>query len=163
MISLAVGLSNTVYEIKQSVSFVSRGLGSITHMLELRNIRPRDVDQRLVALHNTLFHQRFHPKMVVPDSKMLKVPPREHQRPEILVNSLEQSLRRRHPHARRINILVAAVAIDACIFSDSTPASTAEGFDGEDVAFFHALVGLGFDEGDLFVAVDSIAQDVVAG
>lgn len=132
-------------------------------MLKLRNIRARDIDQRLVALHNTLLNQRLHPQMIVSDSQVLKVAPREHQRPEILINRLEQSLRRRHPHARRINTLVAAIAVNAVILSDPTPAGAAESLDGENVTFFHSLVRLGFDEGDLLVAVDFVAQDVVAG
>jgi hypothetical protein len=131
-------------------------------MLELRNIRPRYIHQRLVALHNTLLNQRLHPKVVVPDPKMFKIAPREYQRPEILINRLEQSFRRRHPHAGRVDILVAAVAVDAIILSDSTSASAAESLDSEHVAFFHALVRLRFDEGDLLVAVDFVAQDIVA-
>jgi hypothetical protein len=132
-------------------------------MLKLRNIRSRDVDQRLVALHDTLLDQCLHPKMVVPDSKVLKIAPGEDQRPEIIINGLEQSLRRCHPHAGRVNILVAAVAINAIVISDPAAASAAEGLDGEHISFFHALVCLGFDEGNLLVAVDFVAQDVVAG
>jgi hypothetical protein len=142
---------------------VSQAYREITHVLELRNIRPRDVDQRLVALHNPLLNQRLHPKMVVLDSKLLKIAPGEHQRPEILIDGLEQSLRRRHSHPGRVDILVAAVAVDAIILSDPAPACASKGLDGENIAFFHALVRLGLDEWNLFVAVDFVAQDVVAG
>ena len=101
--------------------------------------------------------------MIVPDSKVLKIAPRENQRPEVLIDSLEQGFRRGHPNARRVDTLIAAIAVDAVILSDPASAGAAKGLDSEDVAFFHSLIGLGFDEGDLLVAVDLVVQDVVAG
>lgn len=59
-------------------------------------------------------------------------------------------------------ILIAPVAVDSHIVPEISSASTAKGFDGEHVTFFHPLAGLGLDEGDLFVAVDLVAQDVMA-
>jgi len=132
-------------------------------MLKLRNVRPRDIDQRLVALHNTLLDERLHPQVVVLDSKVLEIAPGEDQRAEILVDGLEQGFRRGKTHAGRINALVAPVAVDAVVVSDAASAGAAEGLDGEHVAFFHALVGLRFDKGHLLVAVDFVAEDVVAG
>lgn len=59
-------------------------------------------------------------------------------------------------------MVIAPVAVYSYVISEISFASAAEGFDGEHVAFFHALVGLGLDEGDLFVAMDLVAQDVMA-
>lgn len=60
------------------------------------------------------------------------------------------------------SVLIAPVAVDSYIVSDISFAGAAESFDGEHIAFLHALVGLGLDEGDLFVAMDLVAEDVVA-
>ena len=59
-------------------------------------------------------------------------------------------------------ILIAPVAVNSCAICEISFASGAKGLDGEHVAFFHALGSLGLDEGDLFVAVDLVAQDIVA-
>lgn len=59
-------------------------------------------------------------------------------------------------------MLIAPVAVNSYVISDISFASAAEGFDGEHIAFFHALSGSGFDEGDLFAAMDLVAQDVMA-
>ena len=59
-------------------------------------------------------------------------------------------------------ILVPTVAVNSFAISEVSFAGAAEGFDGEYVAFFHALGGSGLDEGDLFVAMDLIAKDVMA-
>lgn len=65
---------------------------------------------------------------------------------------------------RGTDMLVASVAVDTQSHVVPKVGATCgtEGLDGEDVAFFHALGGVGLDEGDLFVAVDLVAEDVVA-
>ena len=60
-------------------------------------------------------------------------------------------------------MLIAPVAVNPDVLSGRASAGTAERFDGEDIAFLHALVGSRLDEGDLFVAVDVVAEDIVAG
>ena len=65
--------------------------------------------------------------------------------------------------ASRVGMLTASVAVDADVVSQIGFSCATERFDGEDVAFLHALVGLGLDEGDLLVTVDTVAEDVVAG
>jgi hypothetical protein len=59
-------------------------------------------------------------------------------------------------------MLIAPVAVNSYVISGISFASAAEGFDGKHIAFFHALGGSSLDEGDLFVAMDLIAQDVMA-
>ena len=59
-------------------------------------------------------------------------------------------------------MLIAPVAVNSYIVSDISFASAAEGFDGKHIAFFHALGGSSLDERDLFVAMDLVAQDVMA-
>ncbi len=59
-------------------------------------------------------------------------------------------------------MLIAFVAVNSYVVSEISFASAVEGFDGDHLAFFHALGGLGLDEGDLFVAMDFVAQDVMA-
>ena len=138
-------------------------------MLKLRHIRPLHINQRLIALDNPLLDQRLHPQMIVPDAEVLEIPPRKHQRAEIRIDRLQQLPRRRKvAHASRIGALDTPVAVDAqrgIVADAGAPADAAEGFDGEDVAFFHSLVrgvGFGGDEWDLFGAVDSVGEDVVA-
>ena len=53
-------------------------------------------------------------------------------------------------------ILLASVAVHSDVIAEVGFASAAEGFDCENVAFFHALIGFGLDEGDLFVTMDLI-------
>lgn len=60
------------------------------------------------------------------------------------------------------SMLIAPVAVNSYAICDITFASATEGFDGEHIAFFHALGASGLDEGDLFVAMDLVAQDVMA-
>lgn len=59
-------------------------------------------------------------------------------------------------------MFIARVAVNSYVISEIRFASATECLNREDVAFFHALVGLGLDEGDLFVAMDLVAQDVMA-
>ena len=59
-------------------------------------------------------------------------------------------------------MLIAPVAVNSYVISEISFASGAEGFDGEHIAFFHALGCPSLDEGDLFVAMDLVAQDVMA-
>lgn len=131
-------------------------------MLKLRNIRARNIHQRLVVVDNAFRDERLHAKMIVLHTQMLQIASGEHQRPEVLINRLEQSPSRPGSHVRGIDVLDAAIAIDSNIISDASPARAAESFDGENVAFFHALIGHRLDEGDLLVSVDFVAQDVVA-
>ena len=59
-------------------------------------------------------------------------------------------------------MLIAPVAVYSYVISEISFASAAEGFNGEHIAFFHALGGMGLNERDLFVAMDLVAQDVMA-
>ena len=131
-------------------------------MLELRDIRAGDIDERRVGLDDAARDERSHAEMVVPHSDVFEVAPGEDQGAEILIDRLQQRLGRREMQTGRAGVLVASVAVDADVVSDVGFASAAEGLDGEHVAFFHALRGSSFDKGDLFVAVDFVAQDVVA-
>ena len=63
--------------------------------------------------------------------------------------------------ASGVDILIATIAIDSDVVSQVSSSSTAEGFDGENVAFFHALSGFAFHERYLLVAMNLVAQDVV--
>lgn len=135
-------------------------------MLKLRDVRARDIHQRSVGVYEAVRDQRPHPEVVVLHPRdTFQVPPGEDQGPEILVDGLEQRLRGGVMKARRggTDVLVAPVAVHAHVVPGVAFAGAAEGFDGEDVAFLHALADSGFHEGDLLVAVDAVAQDVVTG
>ena len=132
-------------------------------MLELRHVRARDVHQRLIALNNSLIDERLHAQMIVLDPKVLQVPPGEDERAKVVVNRLEQRLCRSQAHARSVDSLVTTIAIDAVIISDTAFAGASKRLDGEDVALFHTLICLRFGEGNLLVAVNLVAEDVVAG
>lgn len=60
------------------------------------------------------------------------------------------------------DMFVASIAVDANVISEVGFACTAEGLDCEDVAFFHSLGSLRLDEGYLLVAVNVVAQNVMA-
>lgn len=62
--------------------------------------------------------------------------------------------------AATTGVEVETVAVHARGVADRAPAGAAEGFDREDVAFFHELVGARLHEGDLLVAVDFVAEDL---
>lgn len=132
-------------------------------MLELCDIRAGNIHQRSIRLHNPTRHERFHTKMVILHSHTLQIPSRKDQRPEILIDSLQQRLRRSMIQARSSDMLITSIAINTHIIPHISFASTAKGFDREDLAFLHALGGIGLDEGDLFATMDLVAEDVVAG
>jgi hypothetical protein len=100
--------------------------------------------------------------MVILHSKALEVTPGEDQRSEILIDYLQQRPGGGKMQTSSACMLIASVAVDSYVVSEIRFAGAAEGFNGEDVAFFHALGGLGLDEGNLFIAVDLVAQDVMA-
>lgn len=133
-----------------------------THVLELRNIRARYIHQRLVIIDDTFSDERPHAEMVVLHAKVLKIALGEDQSSEVLINRLKQRLGRHSAGARSIGVLDAAVAVDSDIVSDAGLSCAAEGFDGEDVAFLHALIGMRFHERYLLVAVDFVAENVMA-
>lgn len=58
-------------------------------------------------------------------------------------------------------LIIKPVAVNTYVISDIGFASGAESFDGEYIAFLHALGGSGLDEGNLFVAMDFVAQNVM--
>jgi hypothetical protein len=60
-------------------------------------------------------------------------------------------------------MLSASIAINSYLIRGVSFAGAAEGFNGEYITFFHALVRSCLDKGDLFVAVDLVAQDVMPG
>lgn len=59
-------------------------------------------------------------------------------------------------------MLIAPVTVNSYIISEISFSSAAEGFNGEHITFFHALGGSSLDEGDLFLAMDLVAQDIMA-
>ena len=133
-----------------------------THMLKLCDIRAGNIDQRSIGLNNATRDERSHAEVVVLHSNALKVTPGEDQGSKVLIDRLQQRLGRGMMKAGSAGMLVAPVAINSYVISDIGFASAAEGFDGEHIAFFHALGASGLDEGDLFVAMDLVAQDVMA-
>lgn len=131
-------------------------------MFKLCDIRARNIDQRRIGLNNAIQDERFHAKVVMLHAKALKVTSGEDQSSEVLVDRLQQRLSGGMMKPSSAGMLIAPVAVNSYIISEITFASAAEGFDGEYIAFFHALGCLGLDEGDLFVAMDLVAQDVMA-
>lgn len=98
--------------------------------------------------------------MISADAQPLQVSPTEHQGAEIGVDSLQQGLRR----GRNIcggDIFLPTVPVDANVVVEISFASAAERFDGEDLAFLHALGTTILDEWDLLPTVNLVAEDVV--
>ena len=60
------------------------------------------------------------------------------------------------------DMVIAPVTVHSNVVSHIPSASSAESFDGEHVTFFHALGSFGFDEGNLFVAMDFVTKDVMS-
>ena len=106
--------------------------------------------------------ERSHAEVVILHSNALKVTPGEDQSSEVLIDRLQQRRGGGMTKTSSPRMLIAPVAVNSYVISEISFASGAEGFDGEHIAFFHALGGLGLDEGDLFVAMDLVAQDVMA-
>ncbi len=131
-------------------------------MLKLCDIRARNIDQRSIGLNNAIRDERSHAEVVILHSNALKVTPGEDQSSEVLIDRLQQRLGGDMMKTSSAGMLIARVAVNSYVMSDITFASAAEGFDGEHIAFFHALGRSGLDEGDLFVAMDLVAQDVMA-
>lgn len=107
--------------------------------------------------------QRSHPKVIILRPSSLKRAPGKYYGPEIIVDSFEQRPSRSMVKPSSAGVLIAPVAINAGVFSGGASAGAAECFDGEDVTLFHALAGSRLDERHLLVAVDFVAEDVVAG
>ena len=131
-------------------------------MLKLCDIRARNINQRSIGLNNAIRDERSHAEVVTLHSNALKVTPGEHQSSEVLIDRCQQRLGGGMMETSSAGMLVAPVAVKSYVISDISFASAAEGFDGEHIAFFHALGGSGLDERDLFVAMDLVAQDVMA-
>jgi hypothetical protein len=131
-------------------------------MLKLCDIRARNIDQRSIGLNNAIRDERSHAKVVILHSNALKVTPGEDQSSEVLIDRLQQRLGGGMMKTSSAGMLIAPVAVNSYVVSEISFASAAEGFDGEHVAFFHALGGSGLDERHLFVAMDLVAQDVMA-
>lgn len=132
-------------------------------MLKLRDIRPRNINQRSILVNNPMRDKRPHTKMVILRPSPLKRAPRENNSPKILINRLEQRPSRSMVQTSSASILIASIPINSSILPSRPSTSAAESFNGEDITFFHALVGPRLDEGDLLVPVDFVAEDVVAG
>ncbi len=131
-------------------------------MLKLCHVRARNIDQRSIGLNNAIRDKRSHAEVVILHSNALKVTPGEDQSSEVLIDRLQQRLGGGMMKTSSAGMLIAPVAVDSYVISEISFASAAEGFDGEHIAFFHALGGSGLDKGDLFFAMDLVAQDVVA-
>ena len=131
-------------------------------MLKLCDIRARNIDQRCIGLNNAIRDERSHVEVVILHSNALKVTPGEDQSSEVLIDRLQQRFGGGTMKTSSAGMLIAPVAINSYVVADISFASAAEGFDGEHIAFFHALGGSGLDERDLFVAMDLVAQDVMA-
>jgi len=132
-------------------------------MFKLCDIRARNIDQRSIGLNNAIQDKRFHAEEVILRSDALKVTPGEDQSSEVLIDRLQQRLGGGMMKTSSAGMLIAPIAVNSYVISEISFASAAEGFDSEHLAFFHALGGLGLDEGDLFAAMDLVAQDVMAG
>lgn len=63
--------------------------------------------------------------------------------------------------ASSAGMYVAAVTVNSHIVSEISLASAAEGFDREHITLFHALSGVSFDERNLFVTMDLVAQNIM--
>ena len=131
-------------------------------MFKLRNIRASNIDQRPILLDNAVSDERPHAKMIALRSKMLEVTSGEDQGPKVIVDSLQQRLSGGVMEATSPRILVAAVAVHAGVVVEVGFAGAAKGLYRKYVALFHALVGFGLNEGDLFVTMDFVAENVVA-
>ena len=131
-------------------------------MLKLCDIRARNIDQWSIRLNNAIRDERSHGKVVILHSSALKVTPGEDQSSEVLIDRLQQRLGGGMMKTSSACMLIAPVAINSYVIFDISFASAAKSFDCEHVAFLHALSGLGLDEGDLFVAMDLVAQDIMA-
>ena len=131
-------------------------------MLKLCDIRAGNVDQRSIGLNNAIRDERSHAEVVILHSNALKVTPGKDQISEVLIDRLQQRLGGGMMKTSSAGMLIAPVAVNSYVISDISFASAAKGFDGEHIAFFHALGGSGLDERDLLVAMDLVAQDVMA-
>lgn len=131
-------------------------------MLELSDVRSWYIDQGRIVLNNATSNERFHTQMVVLDSQTLEIAPGEDQRPEILVDGLEKRLCGCVLQASRADMLITTISVDTDIIHQIAIASGTEGFDRKDVAFSHALACLSLDERDLLVAMNLVAQNVMA-
>lgn len=132
-------------------------------MLKLRDIRAGNINQWFVGVNNAMRDERSHAEMIILHPNVIKVTSGEDQGSEVLIDRLQQRLGGGVMKTSSTGMLIASVAVDPNVVSAIGFASAAEGLDGEHVAFFHALGASALDEGDLFVAVDLVAQDVVAG
>ncbi len=127
------------------------------HMFELRDVRAWNINQWSIGVDDAIRDQGLHPKVIVLDSKTLKIPPSEDQRPEILIDRPQERLGGGMMETGRVDMLVAPVAVDSHIIPHPSLTRGTESFDGKDIAFFHPLGACGLHEGDLFVAVDMVA------
>ena len=131
-------------------------------MLKLCDIRARNINQRSIGINNAIRDERSHAEVIILHSNALKVTPGEDQSSEVLIDRLQQRLGGSIMKTSSAGLLIAPVAVNSYVISEISFASAAEGFDGEHIAFFHALGGSGLDERDLFVAMNLVAQNVMA-
>jgi hypothetical protein len=101
--------------------------------------------------------------MILPTRKALELAPSEDQGTKVFIDRLQQRLCGRMLEACIADMLIATIAVDTNIISEVGFTRTTESLNREDVAFFHALIGLCLDERNLFVAMDVVAQDIVTG
>lgn len=130
-------------------------------MLELCDMRARDVKQRSIGLDDAARDERSHVEMVIFHSNAFEIMPRENQSPEVLINGLQKRLSGRTKDTSSADMLVTSVTIDAHIVSEIAFTSGPECLDSKYVAFFHALTGGCLDKRDLLVTVNLVGQDVV--
>lgn len=131
-------------------------------MLKLCDIRARNIDQWSIGLDNAVRDERSHAEVVMLHSDALKVALGKDQGSKVLIDRLQQRLGGGMMKTSSTGMLIAPVAVNSHVISDISFASAAEGFNGEHIAFFHTLAGFGLDEGNSFVAMDMVAQDVMA-
>jgi len=130
-------------------------------MLKLCDIRVRNIDQRFIELNNVIRDERSHAEVVILHFNALKVTPGEDQSSEVLIDRLQQRLDEGMMKISSAGMLIALVAVNFYVISDITFVSAAKDFDGEHIAFFHALSDSSLDEENLFVVMDLVAQNVM--
>ena len=122
--------------------------------------------------------------MIVLDPETLEISTTENQSSEICIDGFKQRPSGGKTQMGTRHVLVFSVAVDSDlregiraksvnltrrdalashIIAQIPCAGSPECFNGEDLSFFHLVWAVVFDKGDLFVAVDVVPEDIMAG